>query len=183
MSGTKSVEVFSKDKILHFDATGSVAEKVEEIDDDRILDDELGDLVDEVLGIKSHDPPSVDVEAAEREKAGPDSIRVEMPASGDLSLLSYKPKGFNSQTNSQPFECHYENGRIWFTVTVGDDEEEAREKIERRKSTLKENVPEVAEYFERKTESDRREARREIEERRKFLEGQKDATDELLDNE
>jgi len=179
------LEVFSDEPIRDADLIDIdwFKEEAESIDDERLREENIDTLVSEIADGELLTPPKVRTGQAERsvESEPPNAeVRVEMPAKGDIELLTHPHISLSS--SEEPFTVEYEDGMLSYVVGVGDRTSgEVNREIKSRQSMLEIKPDQMGETIEDKNENAKQAVRGVIKRRREEIKSEEEKLDDILE--
>jgi uncharacterized FlaG/YvyC family protein len=179
------LEVFHDEQIRDADLIDidQLKEEAESIDDERLREENIDTLVNEIVDGELLTPPKVRTDQAERtvESEPPNAeVRVEMPVRGDIELLKHPSISLSS--SEEPFTVEYEDGMLSYVVEVGDKTSgEVNREINSRQSMLEIKPDQSADNIEDKNDNAKRAVRGTIKRRREEIKSEEEKLDDILD--
>ena len=178
------LEVFSDEQIRDVDLIDidRLKKEAENIDDERLREENIDTLVNEIVDGELLTPPKVRTDQAERtvESEPPNAeVRVEMPATGDIELL--KHPNVSLSNSEEPFRVEYEDRMLSYVVEVGDRTSDlVNQEINDRQSMLEIKPDQAADEIEDKNENAKRAVRRAINRRREEIKSEEEKLADII---
>lgn len=179
-------EAFSGDEIRDADIidVGRLKEEAQSIPDERLREEDMDTLVEEILDGERLTPPRVTPDQHDRvtESEPPDAkVRVEMPARGDIELLQHPSLSLSN--DEEPFTVEYEDGTLSYVVEIGDSTaKEVKGIIDRRNSMLSIKPDQSADKIKRKNRDAEKAVKRVFRRRKEEIKSEEEKLDEVLNS-